>query len=385
MEEAQPLVKRILVLNPAHDQGRALRQQLQAGRSARLRARALVEQSEKAAHLRDFAAAIDAVESAVRLDPSDTSLSTRLDELRAAKYRADSAARLVASACENLNQNNLSAASRFLSDALTAEPGNAEAQRLLRDIQAKIAQRDSERRLRDGLGKAKGLLALQSFDEAIELLETLSGEAPGSEEVRASLALARKNRDEFNRQRVIQSEIDAAKNDIKSYQFEAAIARLEPLAAESSGQNDVAGLLAYARGEVEALKRLAQIKAAGAEAWRLLKAGDFDRALTRAEAALVAFPDNPILLKLRQTIVTERAEHQRTTFIQQALQESSESVRNGLLEHACSTLEKALLRYPGEAALGDALLRTRQKIAQQQEQARAAAPRKGTSTGSGSP
>ena len=126
-----------------------------------------------------------------------------------------------------------------------------------------------------------------------------------------------------------------------------------------------------ARKQIE--QRTAKIKSLGNDARALLKAKDFEGALARVEAALQSFPDDPTLLELRQAIVTGRADHQRRKFIQQALDESMELERTGRVEQACGSLEKALQQYPDESSLSDALSRNRQKLVQQQEQARASA------------
>jgi serine/threonine-protein kinase len=372
LDTAQSLVKKILLHDPAHEQGRALWQQLQSEfrhRSIRLRSQSLIEQADAAAAAHDYAAAIEALESAVRVDPANTALPARLAELRAAKQRSDLASHLVSSARENLHVDNLSTAFQLLGDALAAEPGHSEAQRLLSDVQVKISERDAQKRLREGLAKANGLMALQSFDEAIATLEALSVEAPGSEQVRAALDVAHRERDEYNRKRHIQSEVEAAKNEIKSSQFEAAIARLEPLANQSPGQSDIASLLTYARSELAAAKHMAKIRAAAEGAWKLLKAQEFDKALSEADAALIAFPDDPALLRLRQAIIKERAEREQARFVQQVLAESAELENKERLEQAGAALEKGLQRYPSESSLATALARVRQKLVQLRERA----------------
>ena len=126
-----------------------------------------------------------------------------------------------------------------------------------------------------------------------------------------------------------------------------------------------------ARKQIE--QRTAKIKSLGNDASALLKAKDFEGALARVEAALQSFPDEPTLLELRQAIIAGRADHQQRKFIQQALAESLELERAGRMEQACASLERALHQCPGESTLSDALARSRQRLAQQQEQARVAA------------
>lgn len=379
LEEAESAVKRILSVDPSHNEGRAMRQEVQAllkARSQRARALSYVEQAERAASSRDFDAAIQAVESALRLDSQDASLPPRLAELRAAKQRAETAEAMVESARLNLQQDNISTAWRLLNDALNAEPGNLEAQRLLTGVNQQLAKRDEERRFRERLGKVKGLLAFQSFDEAVSELESLAAEAPQSEEVRAALESARRQQAEDQRRRTVQAELDAAKGEIKAARFQAAIERLEPLLAESSSRNDVAGLLAYARTERDAALRLSQIKSAGAEAWSLFKAEQFDQALARVEEALLAFSGDQSLLKLRQAILNGRADHQQRAFLERTLEETAQLERDGMLEQASANLERALRQYPAEASLREASARVQSKLTEQREQAQASARRR---------
>ena len=372
LDTANSLVKRILIYDPANERGRKLWQHLQGefrNRSLRLRAQALIEQSEKSAATRDFNAAIDALESAARLDPKDTAVAARISELRAAKQRCERANQMVLAARESIRVDNLSEAFRLLGDALGAEPGNPEAQQLLNDVQSKIAERDNQKRMRDSLTKAKGLLALQSFDEAIEILEELSHQSPPLDEVDASLQLARQQRQEYERKRLIQSELEEAKKEVKAKRFEAAIARLEPFARESGETSDVASLLAYVRSEWVAEQRLAKIKETAAAGWKLLKGKEFDRALAEVDAALLKFRDDQELLRLRQAITTQRAEHERAQFVQQVLSESAGREREGLLERACMALEAGLQRYPLEPSLTDALTRIRRDQVKLKERA----------------
>jgi serine/threonine-protein kinase len=375
LEDAQALVKRVLAHDPAHEQGRALWQVLQADirhRSSVLRARSMTEQAEKAAAAGDFAAAIGALESAARIDPADTSITARLAELRDAKQRADLAARLLSNAYENVRQNHLSAAFQVLREALNAQPSNTEAQRLLSDVQNRIAEAEAQRQIDDALVKVEGLLARQSFDEAIRILEDLSRQAPGSERVCVTFEQALQQRQEY--ERALQSGIEAARNEISGKQFEAAVSRLEGLASRYPGQSEVASLLAYARGEWEAAQHMAKIRAAATGAWKLLKAQKYDEALTEADAALLKFPNDPALLRLRQTIVSQQAEYERNKFIQQTLADCAELDRKGDTEQACATLEKGLERYPSEPALTEPLEPMRQKAAlQRKERERAAA------------
>jgi tetratricopeptide (TPR) repeat protein/predicted Ser/Thr protein kinase len=340
LDQAAPLLKEIRALD--RSQGAHLL------RSARVQS--LIERAKKAGAEGNFAGAIIALESVLSLVPGDSQATALLADLQTAKWRFQDA---MAHAEERAAKQSFDEAIEVLENLTYQFPGSAPARELLERVRR---NRDEYRnRIQADLTKVKGLLAIQSFDEAIAELEGLYREAPDSDEVRVELELARWQRQEYNRQRLIRSEIDTAREELKSNQFEAAIARLEAVASEESVQTEVAGLLAYARSEMEAAWRMTRIKAAGAKAWTLFKEQQFDQALAEVDAALFSFRDEPALLRLREAIVSGQAGDERRRLIQQALDESADWKRRGLSEQACASLERALQQYPGESSLTAAL------------------------------
>lgn len=373
LEEAKQRVERILDLDPVHEQGRALKREWQDKQrdvSLQKQVQGLLEKAEKSAAAHNFDAAIQAVDSAVRLRPRDTSLPARLSEYKSAKERLERSAKMIESARQTLQRDDISEASRLLSDLLAADPDNAVALSLLSDVKERITRRDLERRVRDGLTKARRLLAFQSYLEALQVLQDLAREAPASEEVGTLLATASRQFEEHRRRQAVEAEMEAAKQEIKAQQYEAAISRLEPLLAQSTAQHDIAGLLAYARAEDKAVQEMARIKAAVDSAQALLDARQFDRALTHVEASLMVFPDEPSLLRMHEAVVAARTLEQRRKSLETTLAQVAELERSARFEQALGVLEKALQQIPAEPQLSDALARVRKKREEQQGQER---------------
>ena len=376
LDDGQRMVRRILALDPLSEDGRALRQELQTAfrrRSISARVDALVAKAEEFAAAQDYANAIQSLESALQIDPGNAVLTGRLAELKSIRERGEMAKRLLDRARSDADVNNLTSAFQGASDALSAEPGNVEARRLLAQIQARLDQRDAEARRKEALAKARGLLAMESFDEAIEILSGLAHQAPEPAQVGELLEHARQQREEHQRRRFIRSEIDAAKDAIKTHSFEAAIARLTPLASEAVCAQEVGELLAYANTEWAAAQRAATIKSLGNEAWLALKAKDFDGAQARVEAALRSFPDDAGLLKLEQAIRAERAQQQRRAAVQQTLDEVAACERGERWDEAVTAVQKALRQHPGDRDLNAALEQIAKARAESQERARVAA------------
>jgi hypothetical protein len=90
LDDTQLLLRKILALDPSREDARALGTELRAGlqrRSALTQARLLAERGEKAAAERNFQDAAQTMEAALRLDPTNSSLASRLEELRLARER----------------------------------------------------------------------------------------------------------------------------------------------------------------------------------------------------------------------------------------------------------------------------------------------------------
>jgi len=370
-EEADHLLGQVLELDPRHQEARTLRKETQKGmrqRSLRSQVQAMIDRSESEVAKRNFAEATHAVESALRLDPADPRLPARLKELRALKHNSEVAQERLTQALDEFQQNNLTAAFQKVSEALRAEPANTKGQRLLAEVQRRMADRDKDRRLRDGITKAKGLVALQDYDNAVALLKQLEAQAPESQAVRDLLEQTVRQREAHEREHRIRLEVDAAKAAIKGGDMDAAIVRLEPLLALVSGfqQAELKELLDYARQERESRDRAAKVKALGNEAWAFLKAKQFEQALRSVDECLQYSPQDGLILKLRETVLAARVEEEQRTIIERALAESAALERSDRVEQAMVPLEKALRDFPEAAGLQDALDRLKRKAEEQQ-------------------
>src|SRR5207244_5731308 len=134
--------------------------------SIRPRVEALLKQGVEQLSIRQFRAAIDAFESALRLDEADSAIRSRLAEATSKLEQSRKAAELIRNAKISLDARNLTTAFEHASEALRIDPQNPEALATLSVVRAEAERRDAELAVRQGLEKARGLLLLQSFDEA---------------------------------------------------------------------------------------------------------------------------------------------------------------------------------------------------------------------------
>ena len=200
MEDANPLVRKVLSLDPMHPEGRILREQILTdtrirSTRGRIEALALPGQGGESDCGAQLPGGDQALGSALQINPGDTALRERLSELQIAQERRETSARLLSNARNELQLQKLTSAFQSATEALHAEPGNTAAKELISQIENIIAGRDAERRLRDGLTKVRGLLVVEALDEAIEVLDELAKIVPEHPQVQEMLARTHRQRE----------------------------------------------------------------------------------------------------------------------------------------------------------------------------------------------
>jgi serine/threonine-protein kinase len=374
IDDAHQVVRKVLALDSMNTEGRALREQLQNEvkvRSTRSRVEVLWQKAEKAIVERNYNEAIQALGSAVQINPKDTKLRQRLTELQQAQDQREKAARLLLQAQSELEAQKLTTAFQSATDALNAEPENTAVREMVSRLETMIAERDSQRRLKDGLTKVRGLLVVEALDEAITVLEELVKHAPDHPQVRELLARSHSQREARDRRKRVDAGLEAARDSIRRGDFAAAIATLNGLAKEFPDETPVAEMLAYAQDEFQARERAAKIKAVGNEAWAALKAKDFDRALALVADGLATSPGNERLVRLQEVILSTRAEHDRSEKIRKALEEAAQHQTANRLDDGLTVLDSALRDCPGESELQKAREEVRRRIEERERKRRA--------------
>lgn len=374
IEDAHQVVRKVLALDSMNAEGRALRERLQNEvklRSTRSRIEVLWQKAEKAIGERNYNEAIQALGSAVQINPKDTVLRQRLTELQEEQEQREKAARLLGQAKSELEQQKLTTAFQSATDALKAEPENAAARDLVSRIERMLAERDAQRRLKEGITKVRGLLVVEALDEAIAVLEDLAKHAPEHPQVRELLARTHSQREARERRRRVNTGLDAARDSIRKGDFAGAIATLDGLAKEFPDEASVAEMLAYAQDELQAKERAAKIKLVGNQAWAALKEKDFARAIEFVADGLATAPGNERLLRLQEVIHSTRAEHDRGEAIRKALQDATRAQSENRLDDALAILDSALRESPTETDLQKAREEVRRRIEERERKRRA--------------
>ncbi|MGA2598616.1 MAG: TonB family protein [Bryobacteraceae bacterium] len=326
LEDAQAKVRQALEIDAGNRTARELRENLQRlirEKTLRPRIEALVSEGRVRLDERSFEQAIEKLESALRLDKSNPKIHLLLEEARAAWMKAQRAEQLLEEAALAMNRGDLTIARETLSEALGADPNNERAAALLARLQAQIEARERERRLRDELSRIRGLILLQSFDEAAEALERLAAQYPDCADAAALLERVHQEREVLARRHRLEASTAEAKELLRKRQYAEAVEHLARCRAEFPDSAELRDLAAFAAEQLNERKQAQAVAQIGAEARALADKGEFDAALEKLRIALDHYPGAAALRELMQTVAAAKAARQRQTAHDDAVRQAS--------------------------------------------------------------
>ena len=210
-EEAQKTAHEILELDPSNREAHSLLQSLKQRIQRKViqpKIQILVEKAEQDVQARAWQPALDALQSALRLSPSDTAIQARMDQIRAMLEASRKADKLVLDAQRELKARNFTAAYKIASEAAKTDPASASASHMLAKIQHEIEARANDKQRGDALAAARSMILLGEFGKAVAHLERVSADLPGDEEIESLLETGR----EQGRKAALTKEIEAALN-----------------------------------------------------------------------------------------------------------------------------------------------------------------------------
>ena len=250
-DRAMPLVRRILDLDPGCAEARRWYEELR--RSARKKAvgprvHEFMRGAEQSAAARNYAQAIQKLDSALRLDPGNTKVQELLDRLRSEQERGQRAAQWIKEARRCLEVQDLTGAFQWAKDAASADPGSAEARELAATVRAQMEDRARTQRIRESLTRANALVQREAYEEATALLQELNRASADSE-------IPRRLREvlELKRIKEEQARVEAGIKDSRIFlrdgRYRDAIAALERLHRELPANSVISELLEHARNQ----------------------------------------------------------------------------------------------------------------------------------------
>ncbi len=344
LDAAQALIRQVLELDPANRDARRLRaavqEQIQA-RATRNRVEALLRNGEQFLAERKYSEAVDAFQSALRLNSAEPGVAARLESAQALLEQSRRLARCLADARRAVAAEDFDAARLSASEALEADPENAEARSLAEEIHAAVERREAERRLKDGLSAARGLILIREFDRALAILSPLRAEHPGLAAIEELITQADVQKTDQQRRQLFEKQLAEVRDLVAAARWQDAIARLESLVPGHAESRRLRALFEEARNGLAAEQRLAAIARLESQSEALLASGDFEQAIPLLEAGLRQFPAEGGLARLFERALAARSSAERDAAIREAIERAGILRREGRFEQALERISSA--------------------------------------------
>ena len=351
VDESLAAVREALELDPANSGAQSLRGELRVlvqERAARTRLEGILSDAAEEIGRRHFDRAAELLESATRLEAGHPELAARFEETRARLAQGRETDRLLGQARLALEQKDLSGAQDRVLQALEREPECAEALELAEAISHAIRRRENEAHVEQGIAKVRSLLLLESFDAAVEILSELEAQCPGSPAVGQWLSYISVQREQAERQRRLEGDLEAARSLMGQQSFEEAAGILEGLRSEFPNETAISNLLSECWAESE---RTATIGEARSQCDALCRTERFDQALAVLDAAAAAYPGDADLKVLRREVEQRRREFESASAIRGVLTEAQWLLDQNRVDLAVQLLREKSAAMPDQPAL----------------------------------
>ena len=365
LDGAQTLIRRVLELDPANRDARRLRTAVQEqvrARTLRAKVETLVRTGEQCLAARTFDEAVEAFQSALRLNNAPE-IAAQLASAQALLEQSRHLARCLADAHRALAAKDFESARRSAAEALQVDPQNAEASALAGEIQAAV-----ERRLREDLSAARGLILIGEFDRAMSVLNPLRAEDPGLAAVEELIAQVDVQKAAQQRRQALQNQVAELRELIAAARWRETLVRLESLLPEYPESRRLRALFEEARNGLAA-EREAALQQAIEQVGLLRGQAQFEQALERISSARDEFGPVPALAELEQTVAHEWQRHTEAEEIRKAVETGRQLLSAGRLNSAIFALREFAARYPQAEPVGSLLAEAEQQLRTEQHKA----------------
>jgi serine/threonine protein kinase len=250
-----------------------------------------------------------------------------------------------------------------LTEALKEFPGDTEIVKLLETARQDKAELQKQQKL----AEAKSLLATQRFDEALAILESLSGDQPNDTVVRKLIALVFQEREELLRQQKLEDDAANLHALVNAGKFSEAVSRGEKLMEDFPHEIEFAELVEFARGELAQQEQKRALDEAIENIRRKIQVGRFSDAVAAGEFAQARFQSQPDLEALVEQARERLKEEKNRELLQRRIVEIRRKINGGQLTDAVTLARETLATNGPDTLLTQMLSAAEMELAQKQE------------------
>jgi serine/threonine-protein kinase len=358
-DTANVKLKQALELDPTNRNARRLRETLQEEREKRILDENIASlEQEASAKLvqRQFADAVQKLEAAIRLKPSDQRIQGIITEAKARMQANREAGRVLSDAKREVQNDRPYEARSLARKALELDREHPEAFALVKHLDESIDKIENAKRLNLGLEDVESLLADNRFESALAKLESLEAAYPGSQQIIELNARVRSRQiEEFRRERLdrLESGLAKARDLQREGQLQDAISVLESLLDELPGVPAIENLRTSLREEISAGERATGLEVILTEARTLLWSQHAQEAMTLLEEARKKYPSDSALERLLEAAHAFIADAERQTSVSKITDRVRWLRKQGQFEEALDLLKSSIRVHGQDTVLVD--------------------------------
>ncbi|HXY14205.1 MAG TPA: protein kinase [Terriglobales bacterium] len=305
------------------------------------RARELLTQAEHALAQSDTSEAMDFLNQASELDPSNTHIVQLRDSIQESSGREAKLNELMQRADLAREAGDLESARQAIEEGLTVDPQNSDFRSMQLVINQELAAHEKQKQVQELLGEARKQISARRFAAALETLKRAETVDPSMGVVQELIALAKTGEQQERQRHQLESLTNQIQEVLLKEDYVTAGARIQEglqMYPEDRGLLKLKSMVDKQRVESEKRRYIEQQTA---EARRLLDAGQPEAAMTVLQSAQGKYPSerslDAMIVMVQQSIEAKRQEEQKTEVIRRA----REAIRAKNYSAAIAILEAA--------------------------------------------
>ena len=372
---AREILLQLVRIDPQHTGARPLLGIVQQNLARMQRAeqvRQLVAEAEEALASSRFPEALASLDQAVKLDPDNEELKTRLEAVREKKQRYDEIGGLMSQADSLRERGDWTGALNVVEKALRLDSNNTGIRAAYVEIsrQAKIAAQQGQ--IRELLGKARQELTSRRFTTAIEILREVGKIDPSLPEMESLLQTAVTGQEQERRRKLIEQIQAEIENCLAAEDYDRANELVERAVEQLPSESSLVQLKSRVALQSRQFRVKQLIDSTAAKAQETFQQSPGE-ALLIVQKALQELPGEERLLALEDSLRQRLKAAEKEEIRGRYLREAQQAIDRSEFDKAVEILESYQLEFADAAGVGELLAFARNELAQQQHRTRIAA------------
>jgi len=371
---AREVLLQLVRIDPQHTGARQLYGVVQQNLARLQRAeqiRQLVAEAEEAVASSRFAEALGSLDNALQLDPANSDLKTRIEDIREKKRRCDEIGTLMTQAESARGRGDWTGALNAVQKALSLDQQDTKLRAAFVEFsrQAKLATQQEQ--IREMLGKAKQEINSRRYTGAIEILREVGKMDPSLPEMESLLQTAVSGQEQERRRKLIEQIEAEIEKCLGAENYDRATELIERAVVQLPNEASLLQLKARVALQARSWRVRNLIDTTAAKAQEIFQRAPGE-ALLIVQKALQELPGEERLLALEDSLRQRMRAAEKEEICGRYLREAQGAIDRGEFDKAVAVLESYQLEFSDAAGVGELLEFARRELDQQQRRARIA-------------